>query len=153
MSKAIQAVQFRPFILNSSLSESSSVMHTGLDIPYQISQEKDARIKFPCNTLRNKSRDRSGMENGNEVGFKSRQTLDNVIFFSKIKSLFSMYRYNASWNYLGIRVRWLLLCKCLGKSIMSVSYELTAGMVSRNLIIFWCPWWIQNENITGLRVC
>lgn len=81
MSKASQVVQFRPFILNSSLSDNSSVMHTGLNIPYQISQEKHGRIKFLCNTLRNKSRDRSGMENENEVGSKSRQTLDNVIFF------------------------------------------------------------------------
>ena len=83
MSKAIQVVQFRPFILNSSLNDNSNVIHTGLNIPYQISQEKNGRIKFPCNTLRNKSRDRSGMENGNGVGSKSRQTLDNVIFFQK----------------------------------------------------------------------
>lgn len=84
MSKAIQVVQLRPFILNSSLNDNSSVMHTGLNIPHQISQEKSGRIKFPCNTLGNKSRDRRGMENGNGVGSESRQTLDNVVFFKKI---------------------------------------------------------------------
>ena len=83
MLKAIHIVQFRPFILSSSLNDNSSVMHTGLNIPHQISQEKTGRIKFPCNTLGNKSRDRSGMENGNGVGSESRQTLDNVIFLKK----------------------------------------------------------------------
>lgn len=71
LSKAIQVVQFRPIILNVSFNENSSVMHTGFDIPYQISQEKSSRIKFPCNTLRNKSHDKSGMENRNGVGSKN----------------------------------------------------------------------------------
>lgn len=50
----------------------TAVMYTGLDIPYQISQEKIGRIKFPCNTLKNKSHDGRGMENGNGVGSKNK---------------------------------------------------------------------------------
>lgn len=70
MSKAILVVQFRPIILNGSFNDNSRVMHTGLNIPHQISQEKSGRIKFLCNTLKNKSQDGSGTQIGNGVDSK-----------------------------------------------------------------------------------